>query len=54
MKELNQSYVAKIHQLEKEASTVQRELARTQELMLKQRNQSSGSHEERQLVKLVE
>jgi hypothetical protein len=54
MKELNQSYVAKIHQLEKEASTVQRELVRTQELMHKQRNQSSGSHEERELVKLVE
>ena len=54
MKELNQSYVAKIQQLEKEASRVQRELVRTQELMHKQRNQSSGSHEDRELVKLVE
>ena len=54
MKELNQSYMAKIQQLEKEASRVQRELVKTQELMQKQRNQSSGSHEERELVKLVE
>ena len=54
MKELNQSYMAKIQQLEKEASRVQRELVRTQELVQKQQKQSSGSHDNKELVKLVE
>ena len=54
MKELNQSYMAKIQQLEKEASKVERELVKTQGLLQRQHSQSSGSHEDRELGKLVE
>ena len=55
MKQLNESYLTKIHELEKEASRVQRELLRTQNVIQKQKSQSKGSAaDEKELMKLVE
>ena len=55
MQQLNHSYLSKIHQLEREASLVKRELEKTQGALQKQRsNKSRTSHEDKQLTKLVE
>ena len=56
MKQLNEAYLDKIHQLEQEASMVQRELHKTQRTLQKQRSSQagSGSQDDGELVKLVE
>lgn len=55
MQQLNHSYLAKINQLEGEASRVKRELERTQAALQKQRgSKSSSSLDDKQLTKLVE
>ena len=54
MKQLNESYLSKIHQLEKEASMVERELQRTQGALQKQGGQERSTSDDKELVKLVE